>query len=678
MSDLEIVESDSAVRIALAALEHAPDGFAAVDADMRVVRWNRAAERLLGWKERDVLGELDPSVPDDVRERHEAVVREMLATPGPSRSSVVERVTASGERIQLSVRGVIDLSGFGGPPSLGAFFSLASDEEVRAAQRTQLSRDLVTAMTAEEVIATVGDATEKLTGARDAIILRACASGAHLHGQHALGFAQELAEETQLDLGTGAGPWVSAVEGRVGTGRLAIAGTELEALFVPMGPEDHAWVLALRFDGTVPLERDLVSVAQGIAAEAFVGLQRVELITDLAGKLEILEATAAVASSAGLDLDETLAQVAEHAARSLSCERAGIYLREPDGSLRLASLFATDLDTDTVEGERTAREALDQGRTVIVQDARTCAFLDGPWHHEEGAVAVMVLPMTVAGRDVGSLVAAHTLAHPRGFTILCQQVGAAVAQQAALAIEHARLYRVEQESVRRLTELDQLKRDYVHGLTHDLKTPLTGLLGFVNTLKRLGDDSTPEDRRRYLEIMERQGHRLVAMVEDVLLSASAEDEHIAPGRRERVDVGVLLAEVIETYDPDRHPRISVTAPDRELVTTGDPDQLHRVLLNVLDNALKYSTGAVAVTVGSDGDAVTVDVTDEGQGVAPEERESVFGRFTVGEAGRVAGSTGIGLFTSRSIARGHGGELGFADPEGERGRVMRLTLPLAEA
>ncbi|MBW3620605.1 MAG: PAS domain-containing protein [Actinobacteria bacterium] len=660
--------------VALAVLASSPDAFVLLDRELVVRTWNPAAERLLGWPAADVLGRPDPSLPDEGHHDQAAALRRLFLDPAPGDAVVVERQRVDGRPVRVVLRGSLRLGPPADPTHVGLFLAPASPDDERLSRRNALSRDLVSAVSEEDVVATVTSAVLALTGAVDGVVLAVCPSGKHLHGHRAVGSLQEQAEALELDLAA-PGPWRVALRGDVGRGLLPVGDDALPSLFLPMGPAGSGWVLALRYRGEPPTAPDLVSMAGAVADEAWMGFQRAQLVSELGGKIEILEATAAVASSAGLDLARTLSAVARAAATALSCERVGIYLRNDEDEPVLAELHATDLDITTEAGARTAREALERRELVLVQDARTCDFLDGPWHATEGAVAVMVMPLSLADREVGALVVAHTDAHPRGFTNLSQQVGTAVAQQAALAIEHARLFEAEHASVQRLTELDQLKRDYISGLTHDLKTPLAGLIGFVETLRRLGDDSTEEQRQRFLDVMQRQAARLVLLVEDLLLAARAEDGTVTPRDLRPVDVGALVAEAVESYEPDRRARLDHRPGSGPCRVLGDRAELQRVVHNLLDNALKYSEPDTTVTIEVAGtDDVVVRVRDRGAGIPAADREQVFQRFGRSATGREAGSTGLGLFITRGIARGHGGDVTIEDPTDGVGTDVVVRLP----
>lgn len=658
--------------LARAALDASPDAFAAVDDDGRVVAYNLAAERLLGWTVDEVLGRRDPSVLDERRASYEAALDQLRDGPGAS-IRLAHRVTKDGREVLLAVTGYVRMPVDGGHV-VGAFFRAAQEPEVRELRRNELSRALVEATRVDEILQAAHRHVVEVLGAHTAVVLTPCGRG-HLHGEHAVGAHREDAESVELDIVPG-GPWVVAGERGAAVGELAVGVHDAApTLFVTMGPPKEQRVLAVVFEDEVPADPALRSVAGALADELWLALARADLIGELEGKVEILEATAAVASSVGLDLDDTMAAICRHAAEALSCERSGVYLRRGDGSLEVGALYATDIDISEPAGFQLADEVLLQGNPVLVQDADGCPFLDGPWHRSQGAISVYGMPLRVADREVGVLAVAHTEANPRGFTNLCQQVGGAVAQQAAIAIEHARLYRTELETVEQLRELDQLKADYVAGLTHDLRTPLTGLLGFTTTLRRLGDAVDESRRAEYLGAMERQAGRLVTMVEDMLLATRLEDGALRPSTTQRIDLTAIVAEALESFAPSRRARVRLRDVPLDVSACGDPTQLVRVVRNLIDNAIKYSPESeqVDVHVRAPGDHVQVVVRDRGPGVAAESIESVFERFRRGSLKERTDSSGLGLYISRGIARGHGGDVTYADADGG-GAVFTLQLP----
>ncbi len=396
------------------------------------------------------------------------------------------------------------------------------------------------------------------------------------------------------------------------------------------------------------------------------------------GKIEILEATNRIASSVGLDLDAALDAVTQQAADALSCERAAVYLTDPTtGEVSLAHVFASDASPAQLlaedEGLELAEEVVRTGTEVLFQDVTACEIAAGPWHADAGSVAVMGLPLPLARRTVGALVVAHTVAHPRGFTSLCQQVGAAVAQQAALAVEHARLFEAERDHVQRLQELDRMKADWMAGVTHDLRGPLTGLLGFVETLRRMTGQVSEDQQREFLNVMSRQADQLVGLVEDLLLSARVDAEAVAR-RRDLVPVDELVEEAVASLPPEERARVEVRDDAVPTSVLGDRSHLQRVIQNLLGNALRHGGQEIVVTLANDDGMALVAIEDDGPGVPPEERERVFERFVHGEH---EASSGLGLYVARGIVEAHDGSIRITDrPDGRSGARFEVRFPRA--
>lgn len=655
-------------------LDTAPLAAVAVGADGTVRLWNRATERMSGWAADDVIGGADPSVlPEDLDHARRRLA-ELWDDPSLARRRVVQRRRPDGTIISIVLEACERVELDDGPALL-FWFDSASSADVLFAMRSSVARRLVAATRRDEVDPVVLDAVVDLLGASAAIALRRCPQRAHLHGD--AGFGTDLAdvEAVRLDLDPGAGtPWNAALNGHVSDGQLEVGGVTWHARFTPMGPTGTGMVLAVLHDAELPSSPLATDLALGIADEVYGALQRVDLVAELDGKIEILEATNALAASVGLDLDAVLAAVVGQACSALSCERAAVYLLDDDGVLALAQLRDTTSSASAPlrdgDGLGLARQVVARGDVVLHQDLAEADVERGPWHPDAGAVAVFGLPLRVAGRVTGALVVAHTDDHPRGFTRLCTQVGAAVAQQAAIALEHARLYRVERETVERLVELDRMKADWMAGLTHDLKGPLTGLVGFTETMRRLEESVSPTQRRQFLDVMSRQAETLVELVEDMLLSARIDAGAVAR-RQELVVVRALVDDVLAGLPPSRHDRVTVVDHAVDSRVVGDPMHLRRVMRNLLGNAWRHGASQVTIELDRTDGQVVVAVEDDGPGIAPDERERIFDRFS---HGHTDGSTGLGLFVARGIVEAHGGTIAAEEPRHGGGARFVLRLP----
>lgn len=666
---------DSAVvTILRAAVDAAPGAVVALDGDGTVLLWNAGAERLTGWPTAEVVGGPDPSVPEDIRGRHDEELRAWVDQPQAAQRRRLRRVRADGTRLDVVVDRVdaIELAVGRG---LVMWLSEASDVDTLLARRGRLSHQLVGASRIEDVTPVVTSAIHELLGGTAAVVLRPCPPATHLHGVRAFGLETEVAEELELDLGHDE-PWDRAAAGSLAGATLAVDGVATPVTLVPMGPDGEGWVMAVCDAGAAAVGGHGRDLLRAVADATYDALQRVALVTELDGKIEILEATNHIASSVGLDLDDALAAVTRHAAEALSCERAATYLCNPDsGELRLARVHASDTAPDRLladdDGQALADEVVRTGREVIFQDVSACEFADGPWHADAGSVAVMGLPLRIGRRTIGALVVAHTVAAPRGFTSLCQQVGAAVAQQAALAFEHARMFDNERRDVEHLREVERVKADWMTGLTHDLRGPLTALVGFIETLRGSSDKVSPEQQREFLGVMSARARQLVDLVEDLLLTARI-DADVVARRRQLLRVEDLLAHVLAQLGPDERAAVEVVDAGLDATVVGDASHLQRVLLNLLGNARRHGGDRVEVTIDNDGGDVLIGVEDDGPGVAEAERERIFERFHHGEH---EASSGLGLYVARGIVEAHDGTLTVTDREGDaRGARFEVRLP----
>ena len=224
---------------------------------------------------------------------------------------------------------------------------------------------------------------------------------------------------------------------------------------------------------------------------------------------------------------------------------------------------------------------------------------------------------------------------------------------------------------------------FINAVTHELKTPVASIRLYLQTLQtRELDDAR---RREFYRIMLEDSDRLLHTIDQVLRAGSSGSRwrRIA---RTRVDLGELARECVELartrfrLTPEALVYEERLREGRPFVV-GDPDELKAAVWNLIDNAVKYSTGTVDITVmleEVEDDRVAVRVTDRGVGISPEELKRIFRRFyriPAGVALRVKGS-GLGLFIVRSVAKKHGGRA-FAESEGAgRGSTFTLLLPKA--
>jgi signal transduction histidine kinase len=228
--------------------------------------------------------------------------------------------------------------------------------------------------------------------------------------------------------------------------------------------------------------------------------------------------------------------------------------------------------------------------------------------------------------------------------------------------------------------LEEAKSEFVATVSHELRTPMAGIYGAAQTLLREDVEFSPEERRTLLEIIADQAVRLTQITEEVLI-ASRLDSGELPVGRERVDVAELARETVEQirrHLPEGTTLELEAVPDLPLAFA-DRDRLQQVLVNLLDNAVKYSPGGGRVLLGlaAEPDAVRIAVSDPGLGIPAAEQQRVFEKFYRLDTNltRAGGGTGLGLYITRELVRRMAGTIELASEPGA-GSTFTVELPRA--
>lgn len=231
-----------------------------------------------------------------------------------------------------------------------------------------------------------------------------------------------------------------------------------------------------------------------------------------------------------------------------------------------------------------------------------------------------------------------------------------------------------------LERLESVRRDFVSNVSHELKTPLTAIHGYVETLL----DADPIDgptRGRFLRKIRRQSNRLGALVSDLLTLSRIESSAEHPERV--LDLRSAAGEVLNLLGPageERDLELVAEFPDEAVEVVGEEEAIRQALSNLVDNAVKYSSagGRVLVRLQARKGRAVLEVEDQGPGIASEHLDRIFERFyRVDRArSRELGGTGLGLAIVKNVARRHGGGVEVESEQG-RGSTFRLWLPAAE-
>jgi two-component system sensor histidine kinase KdpD len=250
-----------------------------------------------------------------------------------------------------------------------------------------------------------------------------------------------------------------------------------------------------------------------------------------------------------------------------------------------------------------------------------------------------------------------------------------LAAPAALILEHFSRFEEAKATSEKMTELAQLKSDFVSVTSHELRTPLTSIIGSLATLAR--PELAPNDpgAQQLLATARRQADRLKRLIED-LLTASRLDNRSLPQRPQSIDLADFVRDAVRSIPAADEVVALDLSPDIPPLQA-DPDHVRRIVVNLVENALKYAPGSkVDVVARASGSEVWVSVIDHGPGVPYELHDHIFDRFTqVGEhATRVKGGTGLGLSIVRGLAEAMDGRVWY-EPTVGGGATFSLALPL---
>jgi two-component system, OmpR family, sensor histidine kinase VicK len=227
-------------------------------------------------------------------------------------------------------------------------------------------------------------------------------------------------------------------------------------------------------------------------------------------------------------------------------------------------------------------------------------------------------------------------------------------------------------------EIARIQQEFVANVSHELRTPLTTLKSYTDALLG-GAMRQPDVCHSFLSTMERETERMVRLVKDLLVLSQLDYHQVNWGKEEQ-KLDPLLEEVLGELKVKHHDNqhtLTLSLPPEPVVIPFDRDKLKQVLLNVIHNAIKYTSrgGHINVTLDYDGAAARITVSDNGIGIPGDELHRVFERFYRVDKGRSRelGGTGLGLSIAKEIMSAHGGSISIASEPG-RGTEVTIELP----
>jgi signal transduction histidine kinase len=286
----------------------------------------------------------------------------------------------------------------------------------------------------------------------------------------------------------------------------------------------------------------------------------------------------------------------------------------------------------------------------------------------------LVAPLLLGARSVGMI--SLVRATPRSFAAEEIELVSLLGRLVATGVQNIRAYELERSTVEELRRLSALRADFVSLVSHELRSPMAAVIGSARTLQQRWRELAPGQRESFLELIAGETTRLAALIDDVLDTSRIEAGTFSYAFSD-VDVGLLVRDTVAAAAIGQDEVALVPSIPNPLPRVrGDRERLRQVLMNLIDNAVKYSPAGseVRVTAYPNGGNVLVEVADAGPGIAREHHALIFEKF-----GRAAGDgsakpgTGLGLFIARSIAEAHGGSLDVRSAP-DRGATFTLALP----
>lgn len=346
-----------------------------------------------------------------------------------------------------------------------------------------------------------------------------------------------------------------------------------------------------------------------------------------------------------LDLDEVLSLIVDRLVRVYPGSAGAILLRDGDGVRERAR--SGEIGKALLQ---TARRSMDEARPIV-----------------EGEH--VALPLIAGDRLLGAVV----LRVPTGTELAEEEVAfvGALANQAALAIDKAALYALERQNTETLRELERARTEFVAVVTHDLRTPLSVIRGYLDLLaEKNGNRKIPIDEAV------QQVVRLDQLVDRILAGVRVENPDFTL-RRTRFDLRVTAITALKELAPlARRHKLVAPREGTAIWVRGDRRRTAEVLAGLVHNATKYAPEEtrIAVKVARRRDRGVVRVIDEGPGVAAQDRARIFEPYVRAAAQAGLPGSGIGLFASRRVVEAQGGDIWYEENAGG-GSVFAFSVPL---
>ena len=402
---------------------------------------------------------------------------------------------------------------------------------------------------------------------------------------------------------------------------------------------------------------------------------------ELGRRADIVDATnrCARALSSSLELEQAFAAFIRELRGLLTFDRTAILLVE-DGNLRVFATAGVAAETMFPPGTvipiaGSAMTQLQSGHVIYREDMTERRFAEETQFVGQGLRSRLLAPLLSGPETIGAISVVRR--DPHAFSQGEVELMSLLGRLAGSAVQNIRAYDAERTTAEELRRLSALRADFVSLVSHELRSPMASVIGSARTLQMRWRELKPDQRESFLALIAHETARLAELITDVLDTSRIEAGTFSYSF-DNVDLAPLVRDSAAAAErgQDEVPVLAVVHDPLPAVR-GDRDRLRQVLVNLIDNAVKYSPPGAEVRVeaqSSDG-RVVIDVRDHGPGIAREHHSVIFEKFGRVQSGAAKPGTGLGLFIARSIAEAHGGSLAVRSSL-EQGATFTLSLPVS--
>ncbi|HUM70184.1 MAG TPA: GAF domain-containing protein, partial [Chloroflexota bacterium] len=423
-------------------------------------------------------------------------------------------------------------------------------------------------------------------------------------------------------------------------------------------------------DQPVPFTTDDVTAGQTLAHMAALALHNIQLLNEtrlnLIREQQLNEITRALGST--MDLPTILGHVLRMTA-DLTGADAGLLGLVIDH--QIMTFYPHNIPENIVlrpapRGRGIAWEVAQSGETLHLDHYPDYHLAQPKWI-AVGVKALTAVPLTAADTCLGALILFNLDNNRRQFTERQVALAEAIGRQAAIAIQHARMYAEANQrttalrhALARQAELDDLKNKFIQTVSHELRTPLGIIHGHAELMGMGAMGELSPRLQESVDIISRRVRMLIDLMDDLTAMLAAETQEL---RREEVQLDVLLYAMLDEYRLQAN-KTNITL-QTEIAETippimGDITHLRRVVDNLVSNAFKFTPpeGTVTLRLWSEDEQVILEVADTGMGIPEEQLGRIFERFyqVVNHSKRQHGGTGLGLALVKEIVQSHRGEV----------------------